>query len=290
MKNHCYDCHLKTLDNLIRKFEPSDLLATELITEVKYLLKSKAKCSNPEIATYIHRLIKEKFEVGDLYHREKVQANSLLLSSYDKWKEYVQKSDKPFHVAVKLAIAGNIIDYAAHSVPEDIECKIKELISQPVDSKYIDSLQADVLVAKNVLYLGDNAGEIVFDKLLLETMGCENVTYVVRGKAVINDVTYEDVGQTAIDQLCNVISNGFDAPSTILEFCSDEFVETFENADLIISKGQGNFEGLMNQKKSNIYFLLTVKCPPIAEILGLNIGDLVVKKSNRIVNEINEFV
>ncbi len=290
MKNICYDCHLKTVNNLIKKFEPSSHIVSELNLEIKHLLKSKTGSSNPEIATYIHRLIKEKLRVGDLYHTEKIHANSVLLSSYDNWKSYIHNCENPFYEAVKLAIAGNIVDYAAHSVPEDIELKIHDLIKQPLALDYVANLQADVMKAKSILYLGDNAGEIVFDKLLLETMGHSNVTYVVRGKAIINDVTFEDAGQTSIDQLCNVISNGYDAPSTILEYCSKEFLDAFDNADLIIAKGQGNFEGLMDVKKSNIYFLLTVKCSPIAEILGLHIGDLVVKRSKKIANPVNEFV
>ncbi len=290
MKNLCYDCHLRTLDNLINKFEPSSYIASDLNQEIKYILKSKDGWSNPEISTYVHRLLKKKLSVGDLYHFEKIRANSLLLSSYEKWKSYVQHSENAFYEAVKLAIAGNIIDYAAHTVPEDIELKIKELIKQPLALDHIANLQADVMGAQSILYLGDNAGEIVFDKLLLETMDHSNVTYVVRGKAIINDVTFEDAGQTSIDQLCNVISNGYDAPSTILEYCSEEFLKAFENADLIIAKGQGNFEGLMDVEKSKLYFLLTVKCTPIAEKLGLNVGDLVVKKSKKVVNKIDELV
>ncbi len=286
MKNICYDCHLKTINNLIKKFDPPNEISLSLTAELKYILKSKAGCSNPEIATYIHRFVKTKLNIGDLYNSEKIRANSLLLSSYKKWKSFVESSHNPFRVAVKLAMAGNIIDYAAHTVPEDIEGKIKEMVQQPVAEDDIDKLQADILAAKSILYLGDNAGEIVFDKLLLEILGHKNVTYVVRGKPIINDVTFADVGQTAIDQICNVISNGYDAPSTILEYCTEEFLDAFENADLIISKGQGNFEGLMKQKKTNIYFLLTVKCAPIAEMLRLDIGDLVVKKSSRIMNEL----
>ncbi len=134
--------------------------------------------------------------------------------------------------------------------------------------------------SEKILYLGDNAGEIVFDKLFIETMQHPDVTFVVRGKPVINDVTFEDVRQTRIDNVCKVISNGYDAPSTLLEFCSEEFLDKFNTADLVISKGQGNFEGLMYTTHPNVFFLLMAKCEPMAELLGVNKGEMIITKLN----------
>jgi uncharacterized protein with ATP-grasp and redox domains len=132
--------------------------------------------------------------------------------------------------------------------------------------------------SKKILYLGDNAGEIVFDKLFIETIQNPNITYVVRGKPVINDVTIDDARQTGIDEVCKVITNGYDAPSTLLEYCSEEFIQEFKKADLIISKGQGNFEGLMHIEHPNMFFLLMAKCKPMAELLGVNEGGMIIKK------------
>jgi uncharacterized protein with ATP-grasp and redox domains len=101
----------------------------------------------------------------------------------------------------------------------------------------------------------------------------------VRGNPVINDATLEDAAQVGLDNVCRVISNGFDAPSTLLEFCSDEFAEAYNNADLVISKGQGNFEGLMESRHPNEFFLLIAKCWPIANLLGVGKNDMVVLKS-----------
>jgi hypothetical protein len=139
-------------------------------------------------------------------------------------------------------------------------------------------LKNEISKAKSVLYLGDNCGEIVFDKLFIETMKHQNITFVVRGAPVINDVTLEDANQVGMDNICRVISNGFDAPSTLIELCSDEFAAEYNNADLIISKGQGNFEGLMESTHPNIFFLLIAKCDPIAKLLGVNKNDMVVSK------------
>jgi uncharacterized protein with ATP-grasp and redox domains len=142
-------------------------------------------------------------------------------------------------------------------------------------------LEEEIRNSKTLLLLGDNAGEIVMDKLLLETIGHPNVFYAVRDKPVINDVTAEDAYYTGINTLATIISNGYDAPSTIIEKASVEFLAVYNNADLIISKGQGNFEGLSSNTREDLFFLLIVKCDVIARLLGVKKGDYVVKKNTR---------
>jgi hypothetical protein len=119
---------------------------------------------------------------------------------------------------------------------------------------------------------------MVFDKLFIETMMHPNLIYAVRGAPVINDATMDDAKYVGIDRVADVISNGYDAPSTILEHCSDEFMKVFNRADVIISKGQGNLEGLLGQTTKAVYFLLMVKCEVIADALGVRKGDFVVSK------------
>ncbi len=277
MVDLCYNCHLNTIDKLIQKFELSNEDAEELIIGSKSILNECKDCSNPFIATYIHRLASEKLKCNTLYQEEKLHANKILLSDYEYWKSFALNTNDPLYTAVKLTVAGNIIDYGAHTQPADITQKIKELTELPFAIDHTSEFLAKIKKAESILYLGDNAGEIVFDKLLIELLQHPNLIYAVRGKPVINDVTYEDACFVSLNQVCNVISNGFDAPSTLLDYCSDEFIECFNSADLIISKGQGNFEGLMNLKNKSICFLLMAKCDPIAEMLGVPKGSLVVK-------------
>jgi uncharacterized protein with ATP-grasp and redox domains len=132
--------------------------------------------------------------------------------------------------------------------------------------------------AKTVLYLGDNCGELVFDKLFIETIMHPNLIYAVRGEPVINDVTLEDACYVGMDRVADLVSNGYDAPSTLLEHCSPEFLEVFNRADVIISKGQGNLEGLLGKTDKEVYFLLMVKCEVIADALGVKKGGFVVRK------------
>jgi len=276
MRFECYFCHTKTVEKLINKFKPDQDTAEEFVFAINTLLSENRKLANPHLATYIHRLAKSTINHANLYAEEKCHANDVLLSKYITWKTLVNSSCNPMYLAARLAVTGNIIDYGAHSAPDDIEAQIHELLNTSLAIDEAEELFIKIRNANSILYLGDNAGEIVFDKLFIETMNHPNVTYVVRGKPVINDVTFEDAAHTGMPEVCKVISNGFDAPSTILKHCSAEFLNLYHKADLIIAKGQGNFEGLMNENRENLFFLLMAKCKPMAELLGVNKGDMVI--------------
>ncbi len=278
MRHECYTCHKKTVKNLIEKFRPDDNTAKDLSETIENLLREKHDLPNPYLAALIHRIAKEKINHSDLFMNEKKHANDLLLKNYKLWKEKVDLSPDPFHLAAKLAVVGNIIDYGAHSAEKDLELQINELLKRKFEIDETDALFNAIQKADSILYLGDNAGEIVFDKLFIETLGHPGITYAVRGQTVINDVTMEDAERTGMDKICKVISNGNDAPSTLPDLCSKEFLDHYYSSDIIISKGQGNFEGLMNSGKDNIFFMLMAKCDPIADLLKVKKGSLLVTK------------
>ena len=280
MRPECYFCHIKTVQNLLAKFNPPKNVAEDFIFSVHEILGHNRSMINPKLATDIHRIAKQKLNVKDLYASEKLSANKLLLTDYEYWRSYIDKSSSPYYTAVKLAVAGNIIDYGAHSVNGDIKGQINSLLNTSFAIDKTKELKKAIQQAKSILYLGDNAGEVFFDRLLLETIHHPNVTFVTRGAPIINDITIDDAKQMGIDKICKVIHNGFDAPSTLIESCSDEFLQAYNNADLIISKGQGNFEGLMNEKHPNTFFLLMAKCEPMAEMLGCAKNDLIVTQLN----------
>jgi uncharacterized protein with ATP-grasp and redox domains len=139
----------------------------------------------------------------------------------------------------------------------------------------VEQLRSDAECAQNILYLVDNAGEIAFDRLLIEQLPTEKITVVVKGKPVINDATMEDAEFVGLTDIVEVIDNGSDAPGTILETCSQNFRDRFEEADLVIAKGQGNYETLSDLDK-NIFFILKAKCPVIARDIGCEIGDMIL--------------
>lgn len=179
-------------------------------------------------------------------------------------------------MAIRLAIIGNIIDFGPNYRMFDIEKDVHVGKKQPFAMCDYSALKKAVGQSDTILYIGDNAGEIVFDKLLVKTLK-KPVTFVVRDAPIINDATMEDTIQTGMDKAAEVISSGSELPGTVPHLCSKEFNELFNRATCIISKGQENYETLSEIDRP-IFFLLKVKCPVIARHMGASVGDIVLKK------------
>ncbi|MDC1106693.1 ARMT1-like domain-containing protein [Prolixibacteraceae bacterium] len=278
MEKFCQQCHNRSVEKLIQKFSLDHQRAEILRQRVQSYLESTTGIPNPIRAQYIHRTSRQILKQADPFYIEKRDANQLLMSQYNYWRNYIDQSEKPLFTAIKLAIIGNIIDYGAHRANKDVVGLIEPFLDHSLVTSQLDLFVNSVQSATRILYLGDNAGEIFFDRLLIETIGPQKIIYVTRGEAVINDVTKVDAEAIGITELCPVIDNGSDAPSTILSDCSDMFLNHYHFADMIISKGQGNFEGLINENHPNTYFLLIAKCKPIAKLLGVEVDEMVLKK------------
>lgn len=235
--------------------------------------------SPPAMGQYIHRLIRKLTGERDPYREIKNHFNQLALGLYPKLKAEVEGSANPMEVALKLAIAGNVIDFGVNSQLEEASVyeSIEHALISPFDGN-VEEFYDAVSRADNILYLADNAGEIVFDRLLIEQMPLEKITLAVRGFPVINDATVDDARATGITELVEVIDNGSDVPGTILQKCNEAFRKRFHKAGLVIAKGQGNYETLSEVEK-DIFFVLKAKCPVIAKDLGCQVGSLVLKKS-----------
>lgn len=279
MKSECLVCQAKTIDHIANKFGSNAKVLAKFVEEANYIISNCESLSAPYSSLLLHRLAKRVFKTENLYASEKLKANKTLYGNYSHWKSVVLGSNNPLYLAAKLAVIGNIIDYGAHSAPDDINSEINHLLKKDFAINESKALFDAIANAKSVLYLGDNAGEIVFDKLLIETLNHPKLTYVVRGQSIINDVTMEDVEYVNMEDVCKVVSNGYDAPSTLIENCSEEFQKLYREADVVISKGQGNFEGLLNEKRENLFFMLMAKCDLIANKLGVKYRDLVIKRN-----------
>ncbi|MCD6389947.1 MAG: DUF89 family protein, partial [Desulfobulbaceae bacterium] len=208
--------------------------------------KMDLSLSPPKIGQEIHRLIRQITGNKDPYRDIKEHSNQLALGVYSKLKERIEDSSDPFETAVRIAIAGNIIDFAKMNDLDDakIHQAIEDSFTVALSKSAVNDFRNAIDKSKNILYIGDNAGEIVFDRLLLEQLSCEKITFVVRGGPVINDATMDDARTAGLAELVEVIDNGSDVPGTIVETCSEQFRKRFNSADLIISKGQGNYETL----------------------------------------------
>ncbi|HEX9970986.1 MAG TPA: ARMT1-like domain-containing protein [bacterium] len=276
-----YDCIPCAIGSLITLFKKG------LVTKEKqeqamralldYLSKIDYDQSPPKLGREMHRIIRAVLNNADPYYEIKKQFNQLLLNYYPDLKNLVEQADDPFQMALRFAIAGNVIDFGPNQ-PFDINKTLEQAKSIVLAIDDSVSLQESISRSKMLLYLGDNAGEIVMDRIFLETIQHPNVYFAVRGAPIINDALMEDAKLVGIDKLAHLITNGDDAPGTILENTSAELREIFEQADLIISKGQGNYEGL-NANEKNIYFILMTKCEHVANHLRVKKGDFVVKQA-----------
>lgn len=238
--------------------------------------------SPPHMAAAIHRMIRARTGCDDPYRAIKSRSNQSAMALYRQMKSMIQASTRPFETAVRLAMAGNVIDFGAPNRPDDNELPgvIDAVLSCTIFGDPPERLQSAVKAAKSILYLGDNAGEIAFDRLLLEALPPDRCAYAVKGAPVINDVTLDDAHEVGLTELVDVVDNGSDAPGTVLESCSFEFVDRFEHADVVIAKGQGNYETLSGLSRPNLFFLLKAKCPVIARHIGCRVGDFVIQSTN----------
>jgi len=217
----------------------------------------------------------------DPFLHKKKESNSQALDILPKLRSEIKGTENEFDAATRFAIAGNIIDYGAFE-SFDIEamlgqCREAELVVDHLEHfrKALESLKK----GSSILYLTDNCGEIVFDTLLIDFLHRRglSLTVATRGGPIINDALVEDAYYAGLDRYATIISNGTRLPGTVLSECSPEFLVKYKNADLVISKGQGNFESLSEVDK-DIYFLLTIKCAVAArhmeDLVGMDVGSI----------------
>lgn len=235
--------------------------------------------SPPFIGQGIHRKLREIMGNEDPYREAKKRHNRLALSLLPELQEIVRNSPDPLKTSVLLAITGNVIDLGASSglTENEVRSSMSRTLSEPFHID-VESLREEVGKASSILYLADNAGAIVFDRLLIEKLPLERITVAVRGAPIINDAVMDDARAAGLDQIVKVVSNGSDAPGTILDDCSLEFQRLYKTADLIIAKGQGNYETLSDEKK-NIFFLFRIKCGTVASHAGFKPGTNVLTRA-----------
>ncbi len=244
------------------------------------LLEMSWNTSPPEIADVVYRIVRKESKEDDPYKTLKKECNDIALEMYPELERIVCQSDTQLLIAVRLAIAGNVIDYG---MGPDFD--IKKTISLVLEkdfriydfSEFVQALEK----SQNITYVADNAGEIVFDKILLETImrkyNIRKILFVVKGTPFINDATLEDAVDVGIDRIpgLEIIDNGVN--ETGMKRSNEAFLNIIAKSDIVISKGQGNYEALTDQK--NIFFMLIAKCPIIARDLGVNAGDIVLKRN-----------
>ena len=266
ISSFCIGCILKRQEERIRELPFSDEKKEQFMKELCGLIAAApAEATSPVIVADIRLLIQKYFDIVDSYEDEKKHYNRLMLDSQDVLTQMIESADEPLKEALRLARIGNYIDFGAMNDVSDK--KLAELFAETendvVDEDEWAALKADLQKAKMLTYLTDNCGEIVVDKLFIEKIQEVypqlTVTVIVRGGKVLNDATIEDAEAVGLTDVVNVIGNGSSIAGNALGYISEEAESLIRNADVVISKGQGNFESL-NGCGLNIYYLFLCKC------------------------------
>lgn len=277
----CLPCIVNFSLNSLQLVTDNEELEEKIMRDLlSTLSKIDYKYSPPELSYLAISYIKKYLGDVDPYRENKRRFNKFCMHLLPNLKQQVANSKDPFEAGIRMAIAGNIIDIAfnVNISEEDVLKTIEECMSADLYTKdSIEMLKEKIKKTKSILILGDNAGEIVFDQLLIEQMPQGTVTYAVKSKPILNDATMEDAIETGLTEIAEVIENGSDMPGTVLEKCLPEFVKRFNDADVVIAKGQANYETLSEVRKQ-VFFILKVKCPIIARDIGYKTGSCVVYK------------
>jgi len=277
----CIPCFQRQALQAVRFISDDEELHQKVLREVaKKLLESNWDSTPPELAHEVHRIVKRLTNESDPYKEVKKESNDSVLKMYPALKKKVEESSDPLRTAVRLAIAGNIIDFGPLQ-KFNLEETVNEVLKKQFAIDDYEKLKEKLEDAETLLFFTDNAGEIGFDKLLVETFlearNLEKIRFVVKGGPIINDATLEDAVYMGLCDLPNVefvkMSNG--EAGTGPERNSQTVKSWITEHDLVISKGQGNYEGL--SEHNGLFFLLMAKCPVIASDLGVEVGDIILK-------------
>ncbi|MBN1614173.1 MAG: DUF89 family protein [Deltaproteobacteria bacterium] len=274
----CFPCFLQQALRIGRIATEDEHKIKRLLDEIGMMLKDiPVENTPPETAMLIYQKVGEIIGNADPYKEIKNETTRKALSLYPALKKKVEDSPDRLMTAIRVSVAGNVIDFGAPR-DFDIEKDIADILIRDFAicdyRKFVSYLNR----TDKILFIGDNAGECVFDRILIEELK-KPVVYAVRDIPVINDATYDDAVQAGIDKVATIISSGTKAPGTVLKTCSEKFRALYDRSDFIISKGQGNYEALSNGNRP-MFFLLKAKCPVIAKHIGVQDGAIVLKGIN----------
>ena len=283
-KTDCIPCVFKQSLTTIRHVTNDEEIIERVMKKIAEIYSKKSLQTTPAYfsqATY--EIISKETGVADPFFDEKKKFNELVLTMVPDCCKALQKSDDPLTTGAHLAVAGNIIDLGIGS-ELDIHGTLSSALEIPFTINHIERLRADLAKYSSLFYIGDNAGEIVFDRLFIEVLKKLyphlEITFSVKSKPIINDATMDDAIAVGMTKVCDVIETGGNYIGAPLDKVSKEFLEKFNSSEIIIAKGHGNFETLNEEIGKNIYFILKAKCQMVANELGVSIGDSVLKQNN----------
>lgn len=281
IQNECISCIAAQSRRVCEAIHADATLSNTIIHYVETALKdADFTLSPPVIAAPLYEEMAKLANTDDLYDTQKQHASQQAKSYLPSLEETIRNSTDPFIAILKTAVVGNVIDLASE-VSFDLHDAIQSVFHTPFAHNDSESLRNALKNAKTLLYIGDNAGEHIFDALAIRELQKLyphlSFTYMVRGNPIINDVTLKEAYEAGIEKICNVVDSGVPTPGFVYDFASHEAQKLFDTSDLIIAKGMGNYECMTPQQRNNICFLLKVKCSVVAASLDQEIGTIVCK-------------
>jgi uncharacterized protein with ATP-grasp and redox domains len=279
--NECVGCIINQSLKVADAIHADNKLKEELFTTVETMSRDFSYSNTPpEIAADVYEKMAEIANKSDLYDDMKAVATQKALSFIPLLEEKLQNSGDKLLTATKIAVAGNVIDLAAQVV-FDLEEELEKIFHTEFSHNDFTAFETLALSAENIVVLGDNVGEHIFDRLFIQIVQELNpnaaITYIVRGNPIINDVTMKEAKEAEFDKLCNLVDSGVNTPGFAYNRATKEAQKLFDQADLVISKGMGNYESLSPTHRDKVCFLLKVKCNVVANSLGREVGDIICK-------------
>ncbi|MBF0430059.1 MAG: DUF89 family protein [Fibrobacteria bacterium] len=272
----CFPCYINQALDGSRTVTSDESIQKKVLDETVKMLQNLDYNRVPaETGAEVFRIIQRVTGNSDPYLEVKNRFNNFALELETALRKRIKDSEDPFITAALFAITGNIIDFGIGGGinEERVLAELQNIARETDVISNLEQLKQSTIKAKQILYIGDNAGEIVFDKLFVERLTPAKVTFAVRSEPIINDITMKDAHDVGLTSLVEVIPSGSCIPGTLVQNCTTEFQDLFYQADVIISKGQGNYETLHHEKRP-VFFLLKVKCPTVVKTLGKKLGDV----------------
>ena len=284
ISHECGPCFLRQAGEALDLACDDSELKIEIFNDIFRFLSDNfsTDTNSNKTGSIIHNMIKEKTGCRDPYKQEKVLSNEIALKYLPNVEKVISQNDQ-LETYVKIAIIGNILDFGAFTIQTDVEEIIEQSLKKELKIKDIEEFEEALNKHDKVLYLVDNTGEIVFDKLLLSKLkeyGLD-ITIAVKSEPILNDACMEDALEVGLDEFGEIVEIGAGTVGFVDSDISDEFREIFNAHDFIISKGMGNYEGLteIDNSDKEVYYLLCIKCQAIAKDLDVDYKDMILHRN-----------
>lgn len=280
----CVECIINQSKRVADAIHADKELTSQIVQAVEKMAPSFSfEQSPPEVAVAVYEKMARIAGKEDLYDEVKKLSTQKAQEFVPYLEKEIAESTEPLLIATKVAIAGNVIDLAAEYT-FDLNEELDKIFHTHFAVNDFDKLRNKLSTSSKILYIADNAGEHIFDRVYIKTILSLypdlELYYMTRGNAIINDVTYEEAKEAGFEELCHLVSSGVDTPGFVYSRANRASQELFDSADMIITKGMGNYECLSEVKRENLFYLLKVKCNVVARSLHKDVGDIICKESS----------